>query len=145
MMPLPHQMRELIELAMKEKAPALYARLKASGELAAEIGRRAQEAEESYLEASSLDLSEPWMRNQGDPMEFLQKRTMQKKIAAEEAISQATEFSPDDAYGPDPDAVQVDWPEDAINPGELALLIAEDAARRKKGGDTQSPDAPPED
>lgn len=84
---------EMIELAMQEKAPQMYARLKASGDLEAEIGERLAVALESFREVSSMERKDAVLARQKlPPMDQVQARTMQLKAAAEEAIAQAIEF-----------------------------------------------------
>lgn len=93
MLPLYKNLCKMIELAMKEKAPQMYARLKASGELSKEIHRRAEEATNAYYEMVMMEPKEKVLeRQKKSPMDQIAERTMQKKVAAEIALSQALEF-----------------------------------------------------
>lgn len=83
----------MIELAMQEKAPQMYSRLKASGMLEREISDRAQVAKDSYLEAISMEKKEDALARQKlPPLEQIGLRDRQKRAAAEVALDQATEF-----------------------------------------------------
>lgn len=93
MFPTGKALREIVEQAMQDKAPQMYARLKADGSLRDEISRRMDEAQESYRQAIWTESKESVLARQKlPPMEQIQERTMQQRAAAEEAIAQATEF-----------------------------------------------------
>lgn len=93
MFPTYKNLLEMIDLAMQEKAPQMYARLEAQGTLKDEINERASLALDSYREATSLESKEEVQARQKlPPMEIIAAITMKRKIATEIALSQATEF-----------------------------------------------------
>lgn len=93
MLPSHKTLLEMIEQAMKTKAPQMYAGLRAEGALQAEIARRSEEAKDSYREATGVQSAPEVQRMQRLPyLEQVQERTMQLRVAASKAIDLATEF-----------------------------------------------------
>lgn len=98
MFPTHKNLRQMIETAMQDRSPQMYARLKASGELLAAVQERADAAQESYLAALSEQPKAEVMRRQlQSPMDQMAERTMQQKAAAETALAQALEFPSESA------------------------------------------------
>ena len=92
-LPNSKQLHRMIALAMQEKAPAMYARLKAGGQLDREISDRAQVAKDSYREAIAQEPKAAVLSRQNlDPLHQVGDRAGQMRAAAEVALDQATEF-----------------------------------------------------
>lgn len=93
MLPMYGTLLGLIAQAMKVKAPKMYRRLKANGDLQAEISRRATEAGESYLTALEIMPKAEVMRVQNlPPLEQVAERTAARRVAAEAALADAIDF-----------------------------------------------------
>lgn len=93
MLPMDETLLDMIDQAMKDKAPQIYRRLKVSGDLQVEIERRARGARESYLAALEIQSKGDVLAAQNlPPLEQVAERTMARRAAAETALAAATEF-----------------------------------------------------
>ena len=101
MFPNQTELRQMIEEAMQERAPSMYAHLKADGTLAQVVAEREDAARQSYLDAVALIPKDEQNRIQDLPyLEQVHQREARNRAAAETAIAQALEFPSESSTQP---------------------------------------------
>ncbi len=89
------ELKRMIEVAMKDRAPAMHSELKAKGQLKTALHDRAEMATDSYLQAIN---EQTWAAAQESrqltPQATVQELTEGQTRAAQVAIAQAVDFEP---------------------------------------------------
>lgn len=94
MLPSSAKLEKMIEIAMKDRAPAMYRELKKSGELQKVLTDRAEMAEDSYTMAMSQVRTSALSASRNLPhLERVSELMQGRNEAARTAIDQAVEFA----------------------------------------------------
>lgn len=90
--PTSRELKEMISVAMQDRAPKMFAELKAANELDAAIEQRAEMARETYLTTMGEKGFQIAKTPSEDPMEQVSRATSAMREAWESAFAQAIEF-----------------------------------------------------
>lgn len=124
-----HQMRQTLELALKDRAPKAYRQMKNRGQLATYLGDLTAQAMQSISTATEQAI--PGLMQTADPVKRVQQAEMARKTAEEVALSQALETMP------------MEQTEDEAEPDEPMSLydLTGDHWREKMQRETAAPPA----
>lgn len=86
------QMRQTLELALKDRAPQAYRQMKNRGQLATYLDNLTTEAMQSISTATEQQIMD--LMKIDNPMQRVQRAEMNRKAAEEVALSQALEAMP---------------------------------------------------